>query len=81
MNPENQLVLFVAYVWLIVLTGFALPLVIAFRRRDPNRWLILTINASLVGWVVALALAVYPLLRLGRLIGPDVDDASHRVAD
>ncbi|WP_267422606.1 superinfection immunity protein [Methylobacterium sp. GC_Met_2] len=75
MNPEDQLVLFVAYVWLIVLAGFALPSVIAFRRRDPNRWLILAINASVVGWVVALALAVYPMFRADRLKGLDSVDA------
>lgn len=78
MNPEDQLVLFVACVWLIVLAGFALPSVIAFRWRDPNRWLILAINTSVVGWAVALALSVYPLLRLGGLKAPDVDDVSQQ---
>lgn len=81
MNLEDYLVLFVAVVWLIVLAGFALPSVIAFQRRDPNRWLILAISASVVGWALALALSVYPLLRLGGLQGPDVDDVSHRMAD
>lgn len=70
MKPEDQLVLFVACVWLIVLAGFAMPSVIAFRRRDPNRWLILAINASVVGWAVALALSVGPLLRLRNLNKP-----------
>jgi len=60
MSPENQLVLFVALVWLIVLALFALPSLIAFRRGAPNRWLIMAINASVVGWVVALIMAVYP---------------------
>ncbi|WP_342112097.1 hypothetical protein [Methylobacterium sp. SI9] len=75
MNPEDQLVLFVACVWLIVLAGFALPSVIAFRQRDPNRWLILAINASVVGWLLTLALAVYPLFRADRPRGSDSGDA------
>lgn len=75
MNPENKLVLAVACIWLIVLAVFALPTIIAYRRWDPNRWLIQALNASVVGWDVALALAVYPLLRLGRLKGPDQGDA------
>lgn len=75
MNHEDQLVLFVACVWLIVLAVFALPSVIAFWRGDPKRWLILATNVSVVGWVMALVLAVYPLLRLGRLIGSDHGDA------
>lgn len=74
MNLEDQLVLAVACVWLIALAVFALPSVIAFQRRDPNRWLILAINVSVVGWVVALALTVYPLLRLGGLTGLDHGD-------
>ena len=65
MNPADQLVLFVAVVWLIVLTGFALPSVIAFRRRDPNRWMILAINASIVGWVISLIMALSPTFRSG----------------
>ena len=65
MNPEDQLVLFVACVWLIVLAGFALPSVIAFRRRDPNRWLILAINASVVGWAISLIMALSPMFRSG----------------
>lgn len=76
MNPEDQLVLAVACVWLIVLAVFALPTIIAFRRRDPNRSLILALNASVVGWIVALALAVYPLVCLGRLTGLDRGDTS-----
>ena len=74
MNPEEQLVLFATCLWLVVLMVFALPTLIAFRRCDPNRWLILAINGSVVGWAVALIVAVYPLLRLGRLTGPDRGD-------
>lgn len=70
MNPEDQLVLAVACVGLIVLTVLALPPIIAFRRRDLNRWLILAINASVIGWAVALALSVGPLLRLNDLNEP-----------
>lgn len=65
MNPEDQLVLFVAVVWVIVLAGFALPSVIAFRRRDPNRWLILAINASVVGWAISLIMALSPMFKSG----------------
>lgn len=63
MNPEDQLVLFVACIYLLVLVVFALPSVIAFRRRDPNRWLILAINASVVGWAISLIMALSPMFR------------------
>lgn len=75
MNPQDTLALAVTFIWLIVLAVFALPSVIAFWRGDPKRWLILATNVSMVGWVMALVLAVYPLLRLGRLIGSDHGDA------
>lgn len=80
MNPEEQLVLFAACLWLIVLMVFALPTLMAFRRCDPNRWLILAINASVVGWAVALAFSVCPLLRLGGLTGADQGAAGHHTA-
>lgn len=72
MNPEDQLVLVVALVWLLALTLFALPALIAFRRGDPNRWLILVCNVSFVGWVVAMAVAVYPIFLWRQ--PPDSDD-------
>lgn len=81
MNPEDQLVLFVGLVWLLVLVLFALPSVIAFRRGDPSRWLILAINASVAGWAVALIMAVYPLFRLGRPTGSDDGDAGRQVTN
>lgn len=81
MNPEDQLVLFVALVWLFVLALFALPSLIAFRRGDPNRWLILAINASVVGWAVALIMAVYPLFHLGGPTGSDDGDTGRQVAN
>ncbi|MGU3539684.1 hypothetical protein [Methylobacterium sp. A54F] len=61
-----DLILAVICAYLFALTVFALPSFVAFRRRDPNRWLILAFNSSIVGWVVALALAVYPLFRSGQ---------------
>ena len=81
MNPKDQLVLVVACAWLIVLVLFALPSIIAFRRRAPNRWLILAINASVAGWAVAMILAVYPLLHLSKLTGADRSGAGCQAAD
>ena len=46
-----------------VLLFYALPTLIAFRRRHPNRWAILAINLVLgqtgIGWVVSLVWALH----------------------
>ncbi|MGU3666165.1 SHOCT domain-containing protein [Methylobacterium sp. A49B] len=81
MNPKDQLVFVVACAWLTVLVLFALPSIIAFWQRAANRWLVLAINASVAGWAVAMLLAVYPLLRLGRLTGADRSGAGCQAAD
>ena len=63
MSPDAKLLLAVGCACLLIATLFALPTLIAFHRHDPNRRLILAFNASWVGWLVALALAVYPLIQ------------------
>lgn len=53
MNPSE-----LAFVFLFVLTIFHLPLVIAFRRRHPQRFAIAALNLLLgftgFGWCLAL---------------------------
>ena len=66
MSPNAGLLVAVGCTCLLIATLFALPTLIAFCRGDPSRWLILVFNASCVGWLVALALAVYPLIQSNR---------------
>lgn len=63
MTAEAELFAAVICVYLLALTLFALPSLIAFKRGDPNRRLVLALNLSFVGWLVAVVLAVYPMVR------------------
>lgn len=55
-------ILLVAFVAIVIGTVYALPTIIAFHRKHPNRWLILVINAAfggtVIGWGVALVWAL-----------------------
>ena len=66
LSPDTGLLVAVGCTCLLVATLFALPSLIAFQQHDPNRRVILAFNASCVGWLVALALAVYPLIQSHR---------------
>jgi len=54
--------LMVASVAIVIGTVYALPTIIAFRRKHPNRWLIMVVNAAfggtVIGWGIALVWAL-----------------------
>jgi hypothetical protein len=61
-----------AGLWIVGIILFVLPSYLAFRRKHPNRWLILAVNIGLggtgIGWCVALVWA----LRIVHLPGDGV---------
>ena len=62
MNPSELILIF-----LLVLAAFHLPLVIAFRRRHPQRFAIAALNLLLgftgIGWCLAFVWALTAIRR------------------
>lgn len=61
--------IFIVLFYVTVALVYVTPSIVAFRRRHPNRWLILVINmafgGTIIGWGIALAWALHAAHRPG----------------